>query len=151
MEGNKSIVSRALRLTFVIALAAQFLLVGATAAFAPGPKGAGAVYVMSNSADANSILIFRQAVDGSLHPAGEVLTGGVGSGGGLGSQGALTLSQDGHWLVAVNAVASAICIFPLVRTAAMLLNSLLKEFKVTVPPARISKSDPLVNRSIMPP
>jgi 6-phosphogluconolactonase len=103
MEGNKSIVSRALRLTFVIALAAQFLLVGATAAFAPGPKGAGAVYVMSNSADANSILIFRQAVDGSLHPAGEVLTGGVGSGGGLGSQGALTLSQDGHWLVAVNA------------------------------------------------
>lgn len=62
----------------------------------------GNVYVLSNDA-ANAVLVYDRARDGSLTLAASVPTGGAGSGDGLGSQGALTLSRDGHWLFAVNA------------------------------------------------
>jgi hypothetical protein len=45
----------------------------------------------------------HRAADGSLAPAGAVPTGGLGTGAGLGSQGALALSGNGRWLFAVNA------------------------------------------------
>jgi 6-phosphogluconolactonase (cycloisomerase 2 family) len=44
----------------------------------------------------------RRAADGSLAPLGTFPTGGLGSGAGLGSQGAVTLSDDGHLLLAVD-------------------------------------------------
>src|SRR5262249_30025697 len=54
----------------------------------------------------NQILVFDRAVDGTLSAAGHVATGGAGTGGGLGNQGALTLSDDGRWLLAVNAASN---------------------------------------------
>jgi VCBS repeat-containing protein len=62
----------------------------------------GAVYTETNSTSGNAVLVFRRAADGSLTAAGSVATGGTGSGAGLGSQGAVTLSDDGNWLLVVN-------------------------------------------------
>ncbi|HBY95543.1 MAG TPA: 3-carboxymuconate cyclase [Chloroflexi bacterium] len=64
---------------------------------------AGAVYVLTNAATGNSVIVFDRAADGTLEAVGSVPTGGLGSGSGLGSQGALVLSEDNQWLFAVNA------------------------------------------------
>src|SRR5438874_2706531 len=64
------------------------------------------VYVMTNQAADNTILVYRRNVDGSLNKVQEVSTQGQGSGGSgdpLGSQGALTLNDEGRLLLAVNA------------------------------------------------
>jgi 6-phosphogluconolactonase len=64
------------------------------------------VYVMTNQASDNTILVFHRNADGSLSKTQEVSTQGQGTGGGgdpLGSQGALTLSGEGRLLLAVNA------------------------------------------------
>lgn len=80
-----------------------------------GAGTAGAVYVMSNSAAGNSVLAFERAADGTLFPAGAFATGGLGTGGGLGSQGALVVSEDGRWLLAVNAGSDELSVFRIRR------------------------------------
>ena len=75
-----------------------FLASGALAQDDPG-----AVYAMTNAAGGNSILIFSRAATGALASAGSAATGGAGKGSGLGSQGALVLTNDQRWLLAVNA------------------------------------------------
>lgn len=66
----------------------------------------GAVYTLMNlkaAAGGNAVAVFTRAGDGTLSAAGTVATGGSGTGSGLGSQGALAMSDDGRWLFAVNA------------------------------------------------
>ena len=63
---------------------------------------AGTVYTLSNAASGNAVIAYARARDGSLTPLGTYPTGGLGSGAGLGSQGAVTLSADGRLLVAVD-------------------------------------------------
>lgn len=70
------------------------------------PGLTGNVYVMTNQTAHNSIMAFNRAANGALHMVGTFPTGGLGFGSGndpLGSQGALILSSDGHFLLAVNA------------------------------------------------
>jgi 6-phosphogluconolactonase (cycloisomerase 2 family) len=62
----------------------------------------GGVYVLSNDAGGNEVLTFHHAPDGSLQAGDPVATGGLGTGGGLGSQGALAMTGNGTWLLAVN-------------------------------------------------
>src|SRR5438270_12085354 len=62
-----------------------------------------AVYTSSNAVGGNSVLAFNRAPDGSLTAAGAVSTGGLGTGAGLGSQGAIALDEDGNRLFVVNA------------------------------------------------
>jgi 6-phosphogluconolactonase len=69
-------------------------------------SNARAVFVMTNSAHRNEILSYQRQRDGNLKREGVFRTGGRGSGGTndpLGSQGALTLTQDHSVLLAVNA------------------------------------------------
>jgi len=71
-----------------------------------GSDSARFVYVMTNQASDNTVLVFHRNRDGSVNKVQEVSTDGQGSGGGgdpLGSQGALTLSDDGRLLLAVDA------------------------------------------------
>jgi 6-phosphogluconolactonase len=71
-----------------------------------GIDSGGFVYVMTNQASNNTVLVFHRNADGSVSKIQEVSTHGQGSGGGgdpLGSQGALTLSDDGRLLLAVDA------------------------------------------------
>ncbi len=63
----------------------------------------GYVYVESNDASQNSILMYRRHPDGHLSYEGAVASGGAGNGGGLGSQGALVLDRKRDYLYAVNA------------------------------------------------
>ena len=84
-------------------------LLGTQGAFADDAPGA--VYAMTNAAAGNSVLVFDRAADGAVSPAGSVATGGKGQGAGLGSQGALTLSADQRWLLAVNAGSNDVTVF----------------------------------------
>jgi 6-phosphogluconolactonase len=60
-----------------------------------------AVYTLSNSAAGNEVVMFKVSGHGTMSIAGSFSTGGLGTGAGLGSQGALVL--DGGLLFAVNA------------------------------------------------
>ena len=68
-----------------------------------GDAEVGAVFTLSNSAGGNAVIAFARNADGSLTPAGSFAANGNGTGAGLGSQGALVLSDDGRFLFAVNA------------------------------------------------
>lgn len=76
-----------------------------------GVGAAGLVFTQTNATSGNSVLIYRRLADGSLLGAGSVATGGTGSGAGLGSQGAVTLSDDGNWLLVVNAGSNEVSSF----------------------------------------
>jgi 6-phosphogluconolactonase len=82
----------------------------------------GAVYTMSNAADSNAVLIFERSFDGRLRAAGAVPTGGTGSGGGLGNQGGVVLSDDERWLLAVNAGSADISVFQVQRRGLRLVS-----------------------------
>jgi len=71
----------------------------------------GAVFTETNDASGNAVLAFRRADDGTLTAAGTYATGGLGSGVGLGSQGAVTLSDNGRWLFVVDAGSNDIATF----------------------------------------
>jgi len=88
-------------------VASSLALLAAGAATA----SAGTVYTETNSAGANAVQIFQSASDGSLSLAATVSTGGLGTGAGLGNQGALALSGDDRYLYAVNAGSNEISAF----------------------------------------
>ncbi len=75
--------------------------------------GAGAVYTETNSSSQNAILVFNRTQDGRLLPTTvrPVPTGGVGTGAGLGSQGALAIDPSNTFLFAVNAGSNNISTF----------------------------------------
>ncbi len=84
----------------------------AASAFGAAAQGApGAVFTMTNAEEGNAVIVWQRGADGSLEMAGEYATDGDGSGGGLGSQGALFLSNSGDWLFAVNAGSDEISAF----------------------------------------
>ena len=74
----------------------------------------GAVFVMTNDADANEVIAYERYADGTLHQPESYKTQGRGSGGKvdpLASQGSLTLSDDRDWLFAVNAGSGTVSAF----------------------------------------
>ena len=90
---------------------AALLTVLAVAPAAAAGSTAGAVYTLSNSAAGNAVIAYSRASDGSLSPLGTFATGGLGASGVGGGQGSVTLSEDGHWLLAVNAGSDEITSF----------------------------------------
>jgi 6-phosphogluconolactonase (cycloisomerase 2 family) len=94
-------------LAFVVVLAGTMATTGGAAA-----RGVdGAVYTMTNDSSGNHVVVYDRLASGELTPDGSYATGGDGSGSGLGSQGALVLSDDGTWLLAVNAGSDSVSIF----------------------------------------
>ncbi|MEZ4868629.1 MAG: beta-propeller fold lactonase family protein [Caldilineaceae bacterium] len=84
---------------------------------------AGAVFVTTNATDpirGNEIVMYRRAADGALTLTGRFPTGGMGLGSGLGSQGALVLSNNGRWLFTVNGGSNEISVFA-VHSAGLVL------------------------------
>jgi 6-phosphogluconolactonase (cycloisomerase 2 family) len=75
----------------------------------------GSVYTMSNSGEGNRVLVFDRTAHGLLTPAGSYSTGGLGSGDGLGNQGAVLLSADERWLFVVNAGSDEVSVFRVTR------------------------------------
>ena len=71
----------------------------------------GAVYVQTNAAP-NEVIAFRRAADGSLDRIESVATGGDGDGTPhLQSQGSVTLTSDGQYLLVTNAASEDVSIF----------------------------------------
>jgi 6-phosphogluconolactonase len=99
-------------LSFLFAL--LFGLAAGTGAAPPVSASAdapGAVYTLTNAPSGNAVLVFARSGNGSLSPAGSFATGGTGTGSGLGSQGAVIVSDDGRLLFAVNAGSNTISSF----------------------------------------
>ena len=100
---------RSLKLALALAV---MLSVYASSIFGASAQGApGAVFTMTNAEEGNEIVLWQPGGDSGLEVAASFATGGAGSGGGLGSQGALALSEDGEWLLAVNAGSAEISAF----------------------------------------
>ncbi len=76
-----------------------------------GEASRGAVYVLGNEPTGNAVVRFDRRRDGSLVESGSYPTGGTGTGGGLGSQGAVTLDDTGRYLYAVNPGSASITSF----------------------------------------
>jgi len=76
-----------------------------------GDTGPRAVYTITNQVAGNAVAVFARSGDGTLTAAGTFATGGAGTGAGLGSQGAVTLSDDGRLLFAVNAGSNDVSVF----------------------------------------
>jgi 6-phosphogluconolactonase len=71
-----------------------------------------AVYVQTNDATENEVIAFSRAEDGVLAPVGRYSTGGRGTGKPhLASAGSIVLSQDGRWLLVVNAGSDELSLF----------------------------------------
>jgi 6-phosphogluconolactonase len=91
----------------VLATAAAAAAAGvpAVASAAQASPVVGHVYVDDNTAAANTIGVFDRHADGTLtaHAGSPFAAGGAGTGAGLASQGALQISPDGRFLIAVDA------------------------------------------------
>jgi len=71
-----------------------------------------AVYVQTNDATANEVIAFSRAGDGALAPLGPYSAGGRGTGSPhLASAGSVVLSDDGRWLLVVNAGSDELSLF----------------------------------------
>ena len=83
--------------------AANAAVIPATA-HATGSRVVGHVYLDDNTKGTNTIGAFDRHADGSLSPlrGSPFAAGGAGTGAGLASQGALELSSDGRYLIAVD-------------------------------------------------
>jgi 6-phosphogluconolactonase (cycloisomerase 2 family) len=105
-----------LGLTAAAALAAVPATASASASTHWSPV-VGHVYVNDNTAGTNTIGAFDRHADGSLTPeAGSPFAaGGAGTGAGLASQGALQISRDGRFLIAVDAGSNQVSVLRISR------------------------------------
>ncbi|HJS43990.1 MAG TPA: beta-propeller fold lactonase family protein [Gemmatimonadales bacterium] len=85
-------------------------------------RGPRAVYTITNQVSGNAVAVFARAADGTLTPAGTFATGGTGTGAGLGSQGAVTVSNDGRLVFAVNAGSNDVSVLRVGSTGLSLLS-----------------------------
>ncbi|HEY1831702.1 MAG TPA: beta-propeller fold lactonase family protein [Acidimicrobiales bacterium] len=114
--------------------------------YSPGNSNpvVGHVYLDDNTAGTNSISGFDRHVDGSLTPlAGSPFTaGGAGTGAGLASQGAIQVSSDGRFLLAVDAGSNQVSILRTEPDGALQLNQVVSSNGPT--PVSIAVHDNLV-------
>jgi 6-phosphogluconolactonase len=95
------------------AAAAAVIAVPGTASAAVGASPVvGHVYVNDNTAGTNTIGVFDRHADGTLtpHAGSPFAAGGAGTGAGLASQGALQISPNGRFLLAVDAGSNQISV-----------------------------------------
>src|SRR6266542_3774812 len=108
-RSKSKVFSAVARLVGMAVVLASLVAFRPNAALAAG-EAPGAVYVMTNSTAGNAVLAFDRAANGDLTPAGSYATGGLGAPA-LGSQGALVLTDNQRWLLAVNAGSNEISVF----------------------------------------
>ena len=86
-------------------------LAAATFAGAARASERSVAYTLTNAAAGNEVAVFVDQAHAPLSAVGRVATQGLGNGGGLGSQGALVLSKNRRWLLAVNAGSNDVSVF----------------------------------------
>ena len=117
MRSSLGVLRHSALLAFVIAGAA------AATASAHGTAVTGHVYVNDNTAPANTIAAVDRHADGSLTPVpgSPFPAGGAGTGAGLASQGALQITDNGRYLVAVDAGSSQLSVLRIHRDGSLQL------------------------------
>ena len=106
-------------------VAALSLAFGAAAAVPAAatahPSRGGFVFVNDNTADTNTVAAFVRQPDGGLTPVpgSPFSAGGAGSGSGLASQGAIQVSSDGRYVLAVDAGSNQISVLRIGRDGAL--------------------------------
>jgi 6-phosphogluconolactonase len=134
---------QALRLLTLTAVAASL---GAPA-FAhdddDGPGGArrGQIFISTNSPAGNEVLVYARAANGPATLKSRIATQGVGTGGGLGSQGAVTLSGNGRYLFVVNARSNTLSTFE-VKESGLVFRSVVDSGGLM--PTSVAENDGLV-------
>jgi 6-phosphogluconolactonase len=110
-------------LTLGLAAAAAVALPAAASASSRPSPVVGHVYVNDNTAGANTIAAFDRHADGALTTqAGSPFpAGGAGTGAGLASQGAIQITPDGRFLLAVDAGSSQISVLRIHRDGSISL------------------------------
>jgi len=118
------------------AIGAGAIVAPTSALAAGGDAVTGHVYLNDNTAGANTIGAFDRHADGSLTPvAGSPFNaGGAGTGSGLASQGALQLTDDGQFLLAVDAGSNQVSVLKVNK------NGSLKPVEVTSSGGRLPVS-----------
>ena len=111
------------RLLITFVLSTVLLVLAAAAAAGGNGHPVGAAYTISNAAGGNDLVVYNRADDGSLTPAGSVSAGGLGTGGGLASQGAVTLTDHGQTVLAVNPGSNSVAAFEVRHDGPRLLNT----------------------------
>src|SRR5437868_12971785 len=91
------------QLATVVAGAFGLALALSGTALAGSKTSNGAVFALTNSAQGNAVAVYDRSAVGTLDAPSYYATGGLGTGAGLGSQGAIALTGDGQQLLAVNA------------------------------------------------
>jgi hypothetical protein len=110
--------------TVIVSLLA-FAGAGAAPAVAAAstPHQNGYVYVDDNSAGTNTVAAFVRGEDGRLTPVpgSPFIAGGAGTGSGLASQGAIQVTSDGRYVLAVDAGSDQISVLRIKRDGALRL------------------------------
>ncbi len=103
--------TRVARTISLLALAAAGVTIAAGSASATSDV-VGHLYVNDNTARTNTIAAFDRHADGTLTPlrGSPFAAGGAGTGAGIGSQGALQVTSDGKYLLAVDAGSNQISV-----------------------------------------
>ncbi len=84
----------------------------------------GTVYTASNASTGNEVLAYARAANGALTFSASYSTGGIGNDaelGGLGNQGGVVLSPDGHWLLVVNPGSDSVSAFAVQSDGSLVL------------------------------
>lgn len=102
---------------------------------------AGKVFTSTNGAAGNELLVYDSARAGALRLVSRLSTAGLGTGGGLGNQGAVTLSEDGRFLYVVNAGSHTVATFR-VRRGGLELSSVVASGGLR--PVSVAEHDGLV-------
>lgn len=124
----------------ILSIAMLLILAGSTMfSAAAQPQQPGIVYTMDNKA-ANSVLVFQAG--SSLTLIGTFSTHGSGTGAKLTSQGAIQLTQDEKWLLAVDAGSNQITVFQVNKDGSLTFASIVGS-EGTVPTS-ITVNDNLV-------
>ncbi len=105
-----------------------------------GPRH-GKLFVSSNAPGGNELLVYAAHRRGPATLQAQVPTQGLGTGAGLGSQGAVTLSTDGRYLFVVNAGSNTVSTFKLGRDG-LVLGSVVDAGGLT--PISVAENDGLV-------
>ena len=111
---------RLLSLAFVAALSVVFT---AAAGANQRSHSVGAAYTIANAAAGNELVVYSRSSDGSLAYADSVPAGGTGTGAGLASQGAVTLTPDGRYVLAVSPGLNTVAAFTVDSRGARLLDT----------------------------
>jgi 6-phosphogluconolactonase len=83
------------------------------------------VYTEDNASPVNHVLEYQNGPNGALSLVGTVSAQGAGTGSALASQGAVELSQNGHWLLVVDAGSNQITVFQIQANGSLVVTDVV--------------------------